>query len=811
MLRPSSLEEDMRAGLCRLSASGEFSDIVLIGMTDRSGEERTIEGHRLVLSMRSKVMGERLREGGRWHGKEIAEVEFANFEVMQVIVLFLYTDLVEWTRLDLSSMAQIREAATVFDISRLVAQSVVAIKRLLESTRSKPGWCSSVLAIQQFALATTSTELGLFCMTLFREVASSWTGQVKLLRSMHDPLSSLLPTSPLRFPALVAANNILELFPSNEAMRFAVLTGRADVVEEMINRNIDSDTASEIDGLLPVEIALKIGRRRKTADDEDPMYALIDWPSSEDIDDVVQALILCKRHSNTVLKDKDQPMLNLAAKLGNAAHVRALIRSNSDVNVRDPVTGRSPLHCAAEAGFLDVVQELLDGKAVPNIQDNNGCTALHLSSRRGHVNVVSLLLPVVNENMPDEFGWTALHHAARKGHAEVTRLLLQECRNPFGLITATEYDQGSTAAHLASANGHYRVVLVMLNCAREADQVESGNHVDKMVNARDLRGRSPLHRAAALACDAIDAPNEELFGRASKLVDTLLEAQSDVIALTKHLYTSLHYALGGKDENYDNGGSNPLLSLRNKLKAVQTGERQQRRMSDKLLAMLLGHPNGSAAIRFAGTDGVTPLHLAVRFGHTRAVSLLVQRGAVVNVPDKSGASPLSIAREYWPLPALANSLLKLLPSPPEWVDDAVSNECESCDALFSISTRRHHCRHCGSVVCGQCSRNFVAIPKFGIDKPVRVCNGCHEALSWPSTAEWEEDAMENSDASSFVSEYQDTSMHHENDLSSAEMAHNDTSMGSHASLPYANATSTKGRYIKVKAKKRGVSKPVSLD
>ncbi len=34
-------------------------------------------------------------------------------------------------------------------------------------------------------------------------------------------------------------------------------------------------------------------------------------------------------------------------------------------------------------------------------------------------------------------------------------------------------------------------------------------------------------------------------------------------------------------------------------------------------------------------------------------------------------------------------------------------------------------RSCGRVFCGKCSPNQVPLPRYGMDKPVRVCNRCY--------------------------------------------------------------------------------------
>ena len=42
---------------------------------------------------------------------------------------------------------------------------------------------------------------------------------------------------------------------------------------------------------------------------------------------------------------------------------------------------------------------------------------------------------------------------------------------------------------------------------------------------------------------------------------------------------------------------------------------------------------------------------------------------------------------------------------------------------------KHNCRNCGQLVCDPCSRNRVALPRYGIDVPVRICDRCYYNLS----------------------------------------------------------------------------------
>lgn len=63
---------------------------------------------------------------------------------------------------------------------------------------------------------------------------------------------------------------------------------------------------------------------------------------------------------------------------------------------------------------------------------------------------------------------------------------------------------------------------------------------------------------------------------------------------------------------------------------------------------------------------------------------------------------------------------------PEWSDGEC---CHRCRVQFTMLVRKHHCRHCGQVFCASCSAKTSTIPKFGIEKEVRVCDVCYDKIN----------------------------------------------------------------------------------
>ena len=66
----------------------------------------------------------------------------------------------------------------------------------------------------------------------------------------------------------------------------------------------------------------------------------------------------------------------------------------------------------------------------------------------------------------------------------------------------------------------------------------------------------------------------------------------------------------------------------------------------------------------------------------------------------------------------------------QWIDDRDTNCCFDCRKVFSATRRRHHCRCCGEIYCGDCWGSLVRLPPdYGYDVEVPVCNACQMLFS----------------------------------------------------------------------------------
>ncbi|KAM4875926.1 ankyrin repeat domain-containing protein 31 [Thomomys bottae] len=88
---------------------------------------------------------------------------------------------------------------------------------------------------------------------------------------------------------------------------------------------------------------------------------------------------------------KGKSQLHLAARRGNLSHVKALIESGLDVNLKDN-EGWTPLHEASNKGYTDIVTELLKAGANVNCENVNGILPLHDAVAGNHLKAAEILL-----------------------------------------------------------------------------------------------------------------------------------------------------------------------------------------------------------------------------------------------------------------------------------------------------------------------------------------------------------------------------------------------------------------------------------
>ncbi|KAI9225520.1 MAG: hypothetical protein DHS80DRAFT_33633 [Piptocephalis tieghemiana] len=124
-------------------------------------------------------------------------------------------------------------------------------------------------------------------------------------------------------------------------------------------------------------------------------------------------------------------------------------------------------------------------------------------------------------------------------------------------------------------------------------------------------------------------------------------------------------------------------------------------------------------------------------GHRRVYSATSVSGgesSISRTPLRSIATTLDHALELMERGYVRAAPLALAPS--MWEADGATRACRGCDRKFNVWVRRHHCRRCGLVFCGSCTRHRALLAARGTGGMhqgggmtfQRVCEGCYEAL-----------------------------------------------------------------------------------
>nr|CCC93143.1 putative ankyrin repeat protein [Trypanosoma congolense IL3000] len=123
-------------------------------------------------------------------------------------------------------------------------------------------------------------------------------------------------------------------------------------------------------------------------------------------------------------------LLHHAAFSGNIRVVELILSAQEkgqkiDIDALD-ADGWTPLHYAADRGFVAVVEKLVEEGANVNCRDQMRRTPLHLAAGRGQVDVVKRLLKVgASCAMKNAAGQTPLQCAVTNNHAETASVLQQ--------------------------------------------------------------------------------------------------------------------------------------------------------------------------------------------------------------------------------------------------------------------------------------------------------------------------------------------------------------------------------------------------
>lgn len=283
-----------------------------------------------------------------------------------------------------------------------------------------------------------------------------------------------------------------------------------------------------------------------------------------------------------------------AARTGDAAAVKALLKQGADVNAAQG-DGMTALHWAASRGDAAMAQMLLSAGA--NIRATTrlgGITALHLASQAGHAPVVAALLAAgADANAATSTGATALMLAARGGSPDTVMRLIENGADP----NRKETGFGQTALMIAAGLDRADVVKTLL--ARGADWKTASSIAD-------------LKSLTTVMDDGTGRPQQQ-------------QPAAGVAGVTR----GYRY--------------NELIGTQGGLTALHFAARQGSAAAARALVDAGADPN-----LVSPGDLASPLLTAIINGHFDLAAMLVEKGANPNLASDAGVAPLyAVVNVQW--------------------------------------------------------------------------------------------------------------------------------------------------------------------
>ncbi len=349
---------------------------------------------------------------------------------------------------------------------------------------------------------------------------------------------------------------------------------------------------------------------------------------------------------------------------GDREQALSLFATGTDVNATQS-DGSSALLYAVYAGDVELVKQLLAAGADANHGNEYGAVPMAEAAMQGNIEIMQLLLE--HGALPDQAnleGETALMIAARSGNLPAAELLLEQ----GAAINAKESWGGQSALMWAAAQSQPDMLKLLLAHGADVNEHGAARLWDRRIlsepRPKDMNkgGFSPLLYAARQGCTACVAILAN-GGADLNATDPDRISALNLALINLHFDTAVALIEAGADVNqWDIFGRAPLYNAID-LNTLPVGGRTDIPSEDvhtgvDVARMLLergANPNMQLKVRppyrnavfDRGSDnslaeGATPLIRAARAADVASVKLLLEHGALVDLPNARGHTPLLI-------------------------------------------------------------------------------------------------------------------------------------------------------------------------
>uniref|UniRef100_A0A671XYL0 Transient receptor potential cation channel, subfamily A, member 1b n=1 Tax=Sparus aurata TaxID=8175 RepID=A0A671XYL0_SPAAU len=330
-----------------------------------------------------------------------------------------------------------------------------------------------------------------------------------------------------------------------------------------------------------------------------------------------------------VIEDEDPALASInvfeLAEKGDLALLENLVKKSPEVLSERDECGASPLHHAAAGGYITVIQFITTVKDPQGLNccDEQGNAPLHWAVESNKEESCRTLLDLgADPNLLNTALMSPLHLAVSLGHNNLVELLLSYSTTDANL----QGDLGNTPVILACSINNFEALSILIK------------HGARLCKQNKL-GHFPIHAAA--------------FAGAKKAMEVILkngeelghQIEQHINYLDKSRSSPLHLAV--------RGGNIEAIRF-----CIANGARIDQQQNDKSTPLHLACTQGATEVvklmlsSFGQvgdiinlTDGAnqTPLHRATIFDHTELAEYLISLGADLNCIDCKGNSPLLLA------------------------------------------------------------------------------------------------------------------------------------------------------------------------
>ncbi|MEE9617517.1 MAG: ankyrin repeat domain-containing protein [Anaerolineae bacterium] len=324
-------------------------------------------------------------------------------------------------------------------------------------------------------------------------------------------------------------------------------------------------------------------------------------------------------------QETGETVLMTCARTGNLSAVKLLLSHGADPNARERRRGQTALMWALSGKHSAVVRTLVEQGAEVRVRSKAGFTPLMFAGQQGDIDSARVLLAAgadVNEGTPEH--GNVLTVASGSGHEVLSIFLLDQGANPN-----SPESNGVTALHHALQQGLATLAGLKYD---EVYRVLPSN-MPELVKALLSHGADPNAQITNFYPLGPDAATQ---GRAGETPFFLAALCGDAGIMRVLL----------------NNGADPRLAAKRNTTTLMAAAGGARGVTRNMAIKRLGDPLEAVKVVLElGVDlnattgaGQTAMHYAAFTGEDEVIQLLVDHGAKVDVADRKGETPWTMAQ-----------------------------------------------------------------------------------------------------------------------------------------------------------------------